>query len=125
MRHYFIAAVTAFVLASCSQEERAAKEQVLNALKDPASAQWKEVDVIASNLVCGQVNAKNGMGGYGGFTNFMVRDGTLYLGDPDDSAGISRCCSVIKAHMTEPTHPKYTKALVHESCDQLSPSEAY
>jgi hypothetical protein len=50
-----------------------AKKAIKEILKDPASAQFKDVRVIDGN-VCGKYNAKNSYGGYGEWDNF------LYLG---------------------------------------------
>jgi hypothetical protein len=51
-----------------------AKKRVLNSLKDPASAQFQCVIVnhVTQPTVCGEVNARNGYGGYSGFTQFVV-----------------------------------------------------
>lgn len=47
-----------------------AKEAVRKQLNDPASAQFREVWVSDRFFVCGEVNAKNRMGGYAGFSWF-------------------------------------------------------
>lgn len=50
-----------------------AKNALLRVLKDPGSAQFQDVigsDVQGDFSVCGQVNAKNSMGGYNGFKRF-------------------------------------------------------
>ncbi len=50
-----------------------AKQAVLQALKDPGSAQFQDVnggEVKGDITVCGKVNAKNAMGGYVGFRQF-------------------------------------------------------
>lgn len=46
------------------------KKQVLNQLKDPDSAKFRNVFAKDKTLVCGEVNAKNSYGGYNGFTFF-------------------------------------------------------
>lgn len=46
-----------------------AKVAISKDLKDPSSAQFRNVRVI-SGKVCGEVNAKNAMGGYVGFQRF-------------------------------------------------------
>jgi hypothetical protein len=51
-----------------------AKEAVRQGLKDPASAQFREMFVTWNEAVCGEVNAKNAMGGYVGFTRFIVKE---------------------------------------------------
>lgn len=58
----------------------AAEEAVKSKLKDPESAQFRNVVKYTSShyesghntAVCGEVNSKNGFGGYVGFTEFMV-----------------------------------------------------
>lgn len=43
-------------------------------LKDPASAEFRNVkfyDGSGKPITCGEVNAKNGFGGYGGFERFI------------------------------------------------------
>ncbi|WP_420567863.1 hypothetical protein [Thalassovita sp.] len=67
-------------------------------LKDPSSAQFREIRMIerthqdgtVSTLVCGQVNGKNSFGGYVGFTTFNgVFNGNAFkpngIGTPDNS----------------------------------------
>ena len=53
-----------------SMEEQA-KKAVLNGLKDPGSAQFKNVRQVRPGQFCGEVNAKNAMGGYVGFKQFF------------------------------------------------------
>jgi hypothetical protein len=46
-------------------------------LRDPASAQFSRLsvaDIGLKTVVCGEVNAKNGFGGYGGRESFVVMD---------------------------------------------------
>lgn len=55
-------------------EETAAKNAIQALLIDPASAQFRGVNIHSSKAgpvsVCGEVNAKNRMGGYNGFQKF-------------------------------------------------------
>lgn len=51
--------------------ERDALNRLSEQLKDPSSAQFKDV-VLSHVYVCGQVNSKNSMGGYVGFKHFMA-----------------------------------------------------
>lgn len=52
------------------------KGKVKEALKDPESAQFRNLQYLAdSNSLCGEVNAKNSMGGYVGFKSFAVSAG--------------------------------------------------
>lgn len=48
----------------------AAKEKVAAELKDPASAEFKDLQVIGATCVEGKVNSKNSFGGYVGFKEF-------------------------------------------------------
>ena len=50
----------------------ALRAKVLASLKDPASAQWQnEIVSPDKNTICGEVNAKNSMGGYVGFKRYI------------------------------------------------------
>lgn len=55
------------------------KENVQRQLKDPQSAQFRDVKIVINTLsqqtVCGEVNAKNSYGGYTGFKPFYTTDG--------------------------------------------------
>lgn len=71
----------------------AAKKLVAHSLRDPASAQFRDV-VEHGGAVCGEVNGKNGFGAYAGFKHFIVVDDqvTVELDLPSEalSPGISR-----------------------------------
>lgn len=53
-----------------------AKETVKNRLRDPESAEFRNLTTISTGqterVVCGEVNARNGFGGFVGFTKFVV-----------------------------------------------------
>ncbi len=54
-----------------------AKQAAAYDLKDPSSAQFRNVRVVSYNggrLVCGEINAKNSYGAYVGFAGFMATD---------------------------------------------------
>jgi len=76
-----IAAAALCALAACSSPvESAAKEAVKAQLVDPESARFRNVVTQAkTGAVCGEMNAKNRMGGYVGFTEFYVIDGKAHL----------------------------------------------
>jgi hypothetical protein len=58
------------------------KLRVRNSLKDPNSAEFKDVRWVAGKALCGQVNAKNSYGGYVGFKFFVAdSDGVYWMGD--------------------------------------------
>lgn len=46
------------------------QEKIKMQLKDPNSAQFKNVFVSSAKNVCGEMNAKNSYGGYNGFSLF-------------------------------------------------------
>lgn len=53
----------------------AAKQTVANSLKDPSSAQFRDVHLVSyldGNVICGEVNGKNSYGGYVGFSSFVA-----------------------------------------------------
>jgi hypothetical protein len=55
--------------------ERAAGAQVRASLRDPGSAKFRDVRAAGPDsalVVCGYVNAKNGLGGFTGDTPFVV-----------------------------------------------------
>jgi len=56
-----------------------AKDYIVNSLKDPGSANFREIKIFQvehidgiDTFVCGEVNAKNSYGGYVGFKTFVV-----------------------------------------------------
>ncbi len=85
MRKYLLAVVPAiFFLTGCgptnSQLESRATQEFASNLKDPGSAQFRNLylhQVKASGLsksayVCGEVNAKNDFGAYVGYSRFYI-----------------------------------------------------
>jgi hypothetical protein len=54
----------------------AAQQQVRAGLRDPGSAQFRNVRVIGQRpyerAVCGELNARNALGGYTGFQGFVA-----------------------------------------------------
>lgn len=60
-------------LSGCSEEK--AKQAAAAQLIDPGSAQFRNVHTVSSAIgsrVCGEINGKNRMGAYAGFTRFIV-----------------------------------------------------
>jgi len=74
--------------AACNKDStqikaaEAAKAAVTAVLKDPDSAQFRNIVILESGTVCGEVNAKNSFGGYTGFDKFYYLEGEDLL-DPD------------------------------------------
>lgn len=65
---------------------RAAKAAIEKDLRDPTSVQYRGVRASGSLHACGEVNAKNAMGGYVGFTRFVssgTEDARVYFDAPD------------------------------------------
>ena len=48
-----------------------ARAPMVALLKDPASAQTRNERITKAGALCGEVNAKNGMGGYAGFKRYI------------------------------------------------------
>lgn len=74
----------------------AAKEAVRSNLNDPDSAVFKDLRLTTyhgDRYVCGEVNARNRMGGLVGFTRFFVRADDVMpfptFNPSDDTAGFS------------------------------------
>lgn len=83
-----IGLTAALGLSGCSGgEEDAAKKLVADQLRDPASAQFREVKVVkqqdGSEAVCGEVNGKNAYGGYVGFQGFVVHGSEVHMRNDD------------------------------------------
>ncbi|RXX51382.1 hypothetical protein DD604_03455 [Enterobacter cloacae] len=85
MKKILLALVIPLILSGCKPgEEKAislAKSEVAANLKDPASAQFRNVKVSKMTdaedgrvvaVVCGEINGKNGFGAYAGFHPFLV-----------------------------------------------------
>lgn len=60
-----------------------AKAAVRDILKDPASAQFKNIKINSVGDVCGQYNAKNSLGGYGDYEYFRYEVKTRHLTNLD------------------------------------------
>lgn len=61
------------LVAACSANNEArdaARAQVTATLKDPGSAQFRN-EAMKGHVLCGEINAKNSMGGYVGFSRFI------------------------------------------------------
>lgn len=93
------AIVAPLVLSACgidkeqAELEEAVKAEILAQLKDPNSAEFRNV-VVAGNIVCGEVNAKNGFGGYVGFKSFWGsrnEGGETWVSVSEDSGGSAMC----------------------------------
>lgn len=71
------------VLESTSlSPEGAARRALSVGLVDPESMQLRGVRRTESGALCGEVNARNRMGGYQGFTSFVITDDGYVAIDP-------------------------------------------
>lgn len=69
----------------------ASKEAIKAQLKDAESAKFKDVRFYSGGgipVTCGQVNAKNSFGGYGGFERFIAAGETMAVLESQSSDGI-------------------------------------
>jgi hypothetical protein len=67
-----------FQLAEFSHVEEA-KSRVRSMLNDPDSAQFRNVHTKNDGSIAGEVNARNGFGGYVGFKCFLVTAAMAYV----------------------------------------------
>lgn len=75
--HIAVALLVALSLGACGQIHDA-KRSIARNLIDPASVQWRDVRIVkrpttsggAISVVCGQLNARNQLGGMVGYTDF-------------------------------------------------------
>lgn len=76
------------LLSACDQDGTGARaellrEKLVRTLKDPDSAKFRDDKMNGLAALCGEVNAKNSMGGYTGFSRFVVTlNRVLIDGDP-------------------------------------------
>lgn len=71
--------VTLSVASGCAMQDEfsEAKARAASAMKDPASTQFRNLHYgVEPGTVCGEINAKNGFGGYVGFERFFIADGS-------------------------------------------------
>lgn len=73
----------AVALVACG-DTGSARKAVEAQLKDPSSAQFKDIRRIGE-VVCGAVNSKNSFGAYAGFVRFYVVDGQAAILEPEES----------------------------------------
>ncbi|WP_298698177.1 hypothetical protein [uncultured Brevundimonas sp.] len=96
MRTGFVLA-TALLVAGCqwipgteAHQIREAEGVVSRELRDPTSAQFRNVRVVdqvnGSRAFCGEVNGKNAYGGYVGFEPFVYGAGRVHIGQDDVDA---------------------------------------
>lgn len=97
----FLLTISMIFVAGCSGVEKETISAVKNSLKDPDSAQFQNVKGY-----CGEVNAKNGYGGYTGYKRFISVDGTTIIESGEDdplefALGWEAYCSTNKSSNPE------------------------
>jgi hypothetical protein len=75
MRKFVVGIITACAAVAGCSDTGAAEKAVRGMLKDPDSAEFRNLRVVdkpsvQEGVVCGEVNAKNSYGGYNGFKEF-------------------------------------------------------
>ena len=76
---FFVLVLLSTVTACSNRNVDLAKAAVEKELIDPSSVQYRNVVAYSENVVCGEVNSKNRLGGYVGFKPFVYREGTVAL----------------------------------------------
>lgn len=88
-------------IAGCAAAEGQVEDAVRSVLKDPESARFQSVGVAEVNgvrVACGQVNAKNSMGGYTGDRAFMLKGDQLWMAtSSEESTAVLITCSLTQA----------------------------
>lgn len=80
-----------FAVSGCGESPkiREAKTIVSDTLTDPESAQFRKLEVIDKGndkfVVCGEVNARNRLGGYVGYRTFIVVGQSAFILDQPDT----------------------------------------
>lgn len=81
-----IMTIGGILLAGCDSPLSKAQEIAARNLKDPSSAQFRDVREARGGAVCGEMNGKNAFGAYTGFKRFVVRAGTSsVVTEPDEA----------------------------------------
>lgn len=102
-----------FAVSGCGESPKIQEAKIIvsDSLTDPESAQFRKLEVIDKGndkfVVCGEVNARNRMGGYVGYRTFIVVDKSAFILDEpnaDDLAAkfayyesIAEACAPVRA----------------------------
>jgi hypothetical protein len=92
------------LLLACSDPfQTEVKERVAYKLKDPASAEFREVDFYPEvKLACGEVNGKNSYGAKSGFSGFTYDNGMVdFEGEFGYSSGLAKCTDQVRKRTKE------------------------
>lgn len=122
MRQIAASSMCLLLLSGCHLLDPAheAKEAVKSVLIDPTSAQWRDVQHVRPDFVCGEVNGKNSYGGYTGFTRFLVWEKRIYLGgDRVSDTEIFSCCMSVSGLERFGEGEHYSEADVTSTCGPI------
>lgn len=105
MRKIITIGLLGAALIGCTDADiwRARSELKLK-LYDAESAQFRNEKVFKVNgttLVCGEINAKNRLGGYSGFQPFVVQDGEWVTMGDKDAETIDRTCEGAENYLSQ------------------------
>ncbi len=100
-------------LAACS--DSSVKTEVKSMLIDPSSAEFRSITVFENGNYCGEVNAKNRMGGYVGHKAFRKVDGVLEI---EDIYNLDYVCEIAKNPLAYKC--KNIKSLMDYYSDKIS-----
>lgn len=79
-----------------SQMIERAEHTVRTRLRDPDSASFRSVFVTPNGLmVCGEVNAKNGFGGYVGYRAFLAVGDSVDIAQDGESSALAQSRSAV------------------------------
>lgn len=86
-----LALLSTIAFSGCIHSDRNAaiadaKKEIAKDLRDPESAQYRKENAARMPrgfLVCGEINSKNGFGGYTGFKPFLFYTGKLIVIDEE------------------------------------------
>jgi hypothetical protein len=82
-KHLFTIITIGIIASACSNSKdndlhiSLAKKLIETDLIDPSSVQYRNVVLYSEDVVCGEINAKNRMGGYTGFSPFIYNGDKL------------------------------------------------
>lgn len=117
-----VLALAALSLSACDNLEANAKRAVASRLKDPGSAQFrnlKRVEQVAGEAaICGEVNGKNSFGGYSGFEEFVYKGGSVYIGSDDVESIQARTRFCIKGGRSDEEWNAYIQG-IHDYADRV------
>jgi hypothetical protein len=117
--------ISTLFVAGCDPKVYEAKREIASAMRDPSSAEFRNVVVFPvtnGNMVCGEVSGKNGFGAMAGFMHFLYRAPLMRIAtNSQDNFAIHQCCKVLRETGALGT-AKNTKDI--EGCAAISPAMA-